>query len=121
MSTIIGILLFIFFVIVFFTVLMAGTIVKAVKNFRQSIQQAADQQQHRHRTETGRQRQQYSHRQQTQQAQQHQQTQQRQQHQQARPSNSGSETIIDNRRAERENKKIFDDTDGEYVDFVEEN
>ena len=30
------------------------------------------------------------------------------------------ETIIDNRHQERENKKIFDDSDGEYVDFVEE-
>ena len=29
-------------------------------------------------------------------------------------------TIIDNRHQERENKKIFDDSDGEYVDFVEE-
>jgi hypothetical protein len=29
------------------------------------------------------------------------------------------ETIIDNRRQDRENEKIFDDSDGEYVDFEE--
>ena len=32
---------------------------------------------------------------------------------------STGETIIDNRHQERENKKIFDDSDGEYVDFEE--
>ena len=89
---------------------MAGTIVKAIKNFRQNIQQAADQQAHRHRTETGRQRQQYSHKQ--------------QQSQNSNNSHNATQqphqTIIDNRRAERENKKIFDDTDGEYVEFTEE-
>ena len=36
-----------------------------------------------------------------------------------RTQTATGETIIDNRHQERENKKIFDDSDGEYVEFEE--
>ena len=60
---------------------------------------------------TGRKRQQYSTRQSAN-------TTQSEQYSQTTQTSTG-ETIIDNRHQERENKKIFDDSDGEYVDFEE--
>ena len=117
-----GILLFIFFLFVFFLVLMGGTIYKARRNFKKAAQQANEEQQYRYRNETGRQRQQYSHRQQTtQQANTTQEVYEEAPQSDARHTQTSTgETIIDHHHAERSNKKIFDDSDGEYVEFVEE-
>ncbi len=119
-----GILIFIFFLFVFFMILLGGTILRAIKNFRKAAEQAAEQQDHRYRTETGRQRQQYSHRSQStqnyQNTQNHQSYQNTQRDDARRTETSSGETIIDHRHQERENKKIFDDSDGEYVEFTEE-
>jgi hypothetical protein len=127
-----GILIFIFFLFVFFMILLGGTILRAIKNFRKAAEQAAEQQDHRYRTETGRQRQQYSHRAQksqgswnSQNTQNNQNTQNHQSYQNAqrddarRTETTTGETIIDHRHQERENNKIFDDSDGEYVEFEE--
>ena len=121
-----GILLFIFFIIVFFLVLLGGTILRAIRNFRKAAEQAAEQQDHRYRTETGRQRQQYSHRSQKSQSSWNaQNNQNNQSHQNAqrddarRTETATGETIIDHRHQERENNQIFDNSDGEYVEFEE--
>ena len=125
MKTIFGILLFIFFLIVFFLILTGGYIIKAIRKFRQAARQAAEEQEQRYRNETGRQSRQYTQRHQaTQQGGQSRQGHYRQQgaaQQETRQTQTATgETIIDHRRQERESKKIFDDSDGEYVEFTEE-
>ena len=127
---ILGILLFIFFLFVFIVILIGGRIFKMLKDMRKAAEQAADKQAQRQRYETGRQRQQYSQRpQNTQQAQQASQGRQRaedyrdeyvQQEDARRTQTATGETIIDHRHEKRESQKIFDDADGEYVEFVEE-
>ena len=91
--------------------LTGSYILKKVRQFNKAVQDAQDKQAFNHRTETGRKRQQYGTRQSAN-------TTQSDQYSQTTQTATG-ETIIDNRHQERENKKIFDDTDGEYVDFEE--
>lgn len=129
---ILGILLFIFFLIVFVMMLIGGRILKALRDLRKAAEQAAEKQAQRQRYETGRQRQQYSQRHQntqstqrgqsTQSAQQFEDTQEEyaQQKDARRTQTATGETIIDHQHEKRETQKIFDDSDGEYVDFVEE-
>ena len=105
---ILGFLLFVFVFAIFILLLTGSFILKKIREFRKAAEQAADQQAFNYRTETGRQRQQYSNRQRTQSTQSSQTTQ-----------TATGETIIDNRQQKRENKKIFDDSDGEYVEFEE--
>ena len=105
---ILGFLLFVFVFAIFILLLTGSFILKKIREFRKAAEQAADQQAFNYRTETGRQRQQYSNRQKTQSTQSSQTTQ-----------TATGETIIDNRQQKRENKKIFDDSDGEYVEFEE--
>ena len=125
-----AILLFVFFLIVFFVLLSWSIIVKTIKNMRRAVQDAADLKEQRMRDEVGRQRQQYSQRQQPRNAQSAQSTQstqysqstQREEPQQEnarRTQTATGETIIDHHHETRENKKIFDDSDGEYVEFEE--
>ena len=104
---ILGFLLFVFVFAIFILLLTGSFILKKIREFRKAAEQAADQQAFNYRTETGRQRQQYSNRQRTQSA-----------SSQTTQTATG-ETIIDNRQQKRENKKIFDDSDGEYVEFEE--
>ena len=120
-------MLFIFFVFVFIGILIGGRIYSTIQKAKKAVQQAAEQQEQQRRTETGRQRQQYSQRQQSHSAQNVHSSQdtystQREdefQSQARRTQTATGETIIDNRHQERENKKIFDDSDGEYVEFEE--
>lgn len=114
MKGIFGILLFVFFLIVFILMLTGGYIVKALKKARKNAQEAADKKEQRFRDEVGRQRQQYSQRQQPQKTQEA----QEESAQQTTRTETG-ETIIDEHRKKRENRKIFDDADGEYVEFEE--
>jgi len=125
---ILGFVLFIFFVFVFIVILIGGRIYSAFQKAKKAVQQAAEQQEQQRRTETGRQRQQYSQRQQSHSAQnahssQNTYSDQREeeefQPEARRTQTATGETIIDNRHQERENKKIFDDSDGEYVEFEE--
>ena len=103
MKAFLGFLLFIVCVFVLILLLVGSYILRAVRNMRKAAMQAAEQQAHQHRTETGRQRRQYSQRSQN-------------AHQSQEPQ---VETIIDNRTNEHASRKIFDDSDGEYVEFEE--
>ena len=124
LNGILWIILFIFFVIVFFVLLSWSLIVKTIRNMRRAVQDAADLKEQRMRDEVGRQRQQYSQRQQpknTQNTQYSQSTRQEepQQENARRTQTATGETIIDHHHQTRESKKIFNDNDGEYVEFEE--
>ena len=123
---ILGFVLFIFFVFVFIGILIGGRIYSTIQKAKKAVQQAAEQQEQQRRTETGRQRQQYSQRAQSAQSTQYTHSaqdtysaQESEQPQGRRTQTATGETIIDNRHQERENQKIFDDSDGEYVEFEE--
>ena len=107
-----GILLFVFFLTVFILMLTGSYIIRAFKKAYKNAQDAADKKEQRFRDEVGRQRQQYSQRQQS--------TQNTQRPEDAQTTKTETgETIIDQHREKRENRKIFDDADGEYVEFEE--
>jgi len=128
-----GILLFIFFLVVFILMLVGSRILKKIKDTKKAVEEAADLREQRLRNETGRQRQQYSQRQQqntqssqntessqnTQSGQSSQNTQNAQNDNARRTETATGETIIDHHHETRENKKIFDDEEGEYVEFEE--
>ncbi len=124
---ILGFVLFIFFFFVFIAILIGGRIYSTIKKAKKAVEQAAEQQEQQRRTETGRQRQQYSQRAQnaqsqnaqSQSAQSFQNSEGEYQPQARRTQTATGETIIDIRHQERENKKIFDDSDGEYVEYTE--
>ena len=133
-----AILLFVFFLIVFILMLVGSRILKKIKDAKRAVEEAADLKEQRLRNETGRQRQQYSQRQQPQNARSSQNAQdtpgnqsnqdsqstesfQQPQNDNARRTETATgETIIDHHHENRENKKIFDDEEGEYVEFMEE-
>ena len=129
-----AILLFVFFLIVFILMLVGSRILKKIKDTKKAVEEAADRKEQRYRNETGRQRQQYSQRPQSQQprdentngddnaqATERVQPSQNEEKKNARHTQTATgETIIDHHHETRENKKIFDDSDGEYVEFVEE-
>lgn len=133
-----AILLFVFFLIVFILMLVGSRILKKIKDAKRAVEEAADLKEQRLRNETGRQRQQYSQRQQPQNARSSQNAQdtpgnqsnqdsqstesfQQPQNDNARRTETATgETIIDHHHENRENKKIFDDEEGEYVEFTEE-
>lgn len=112
-----GFFAFIFFLVVLILLLVGSYLYRTYRKIRVAAQRAADRKEQQYREETGRQRQQYR---------QHQQYQSGASadtdfYEQPRQTTTATgETIIDNRHQERESKKIFDDSDGEYVDFVEE-
>jgi uncharacterized protein HemX len=115
-----GFFAFIFFLIVLILLLVGSYLYCTYRKIRIAAQRAAERQAQQHREETGRQRQQYGQRQQRQ-NQSAQGFQNAEREDQPRTTQTATgETIIDHRHQERENKKIFDDSDGEYVDFVEE-
>ena len=115
---ILGFLLFLFFLIILILMLTGGFILKKIREFRKAVQDAADQQAFNYRAETGRKRQQYGNR--TQSTQQAQGAQREYQSTTRHTQTETGETIIDNRHQKRADRKIFDDSDGEYVDFTEE-
>ncbi len=130
-----AILLFIFFLTVFILMLVGSRILKKLKDAKKAVEEAADLKEQRLRNETGRQRQQYSQRAQSSQStqsdrnaqgnQSSQNTQTSQGYQEAQNDNARrtetatGETIIDHHHENRDNKKIFDDDEGEYVEFEE--
>ena len=133
-----AILLFVFFLSVFILMRVGRRILKTIKDAKRAVEEAADLKEQRLRNETGRQRQQYSQRQQPQNARSSQNAQdtpgnqsnqdsqstesfQQPQNDNARRTETATgETIIDHHHENRENKKIFDDEEGEYVEFTEE-
>jgi uncharacterized protein YlxW (UPF0749 family) len=124
-----AILLFIFFLTVFILMLIGSRILKKLKDAKKAVEEAADLKEQRLRNETGRQRQQYSQRQQPRQTVSEQYTTAEQptaaeepimqQEEARRMETATGETIIDHHHENRENKKIFDDEEGEYVEFEE--
>lgn len=122
------ILLFIFVLIIFIGMLIGGRVVKNIKKIHKAAQQAADKREQQFRDEVGRQRQQYSQRRQptspdpspsnaetsgtaT--------SAEPRQEEARRTETATGETIIDRHHQKRGNRKIFDDEEGEYTDFVE--
>ena len=126
-----AILLFIFFLVVFILMLVGSRILKSIKDAKKAVEEAADLREQRLRNETARQRQQYSQRQQPQNSQSTQNNQSTQsgpsaesyqntEYKNARRTETATgETIIDHHHENRENKRIFDDGEGEYVEFEE--
>ena len=116
-----GFFAFIFFLGVLVLLLVGSYIYRTYRKIRVAAQRAAERQAQQHREETGRQRQQYNQRQQYGPTSQADDMDDTSSYEQPRTTQTATgETIIDNRHQERESKKIFDDSDGEYVDFVEE-
>ena len=105
-----GVIAFIFFLVILILLLTWGYIYRTFRKIRVSTKRESERKARQYREETGRQRQQYGAFYQNRRTQETQST--------HSYETSTGETIIDNRHQERE--KIFDDSDGEYVDFVEE-
>ncbi len=117
------ILLFVFFLIVFIGLLIGSYVVKSIRNFKKAVEQAADLRAQQMRNEVGRKNQQYSKRNTTT----HNKRSNKANGAQEPYESSGvnedyqqSETIIDHHQQRRESRKIFDDEEGEYVEFTEE-
>lgn len=102
MFKIFGILfLVLVFVALFALMLFASAIFSIIRKLRKMLHGDDDQQ----NNYTGRQRQQYSYTQNT---------------RQSNTDYTDSETIIDTRSPNITGKRIFEDNEGEYVDFIEE-
>ena len=116
MLKIIGIaLLVIAFFVLLILMLFASAILSIIRKLRKSFYGDADKK----GDYTGRRQQQYSYRNSTF-GQKSANTQQTQHAQQSAKNNTDNETIIDTRSSQQSGNRIFDDNEGEYVDFVEE-
>ena len=122
----IGFLICCFLLGVIVLMLTGGYIVRTIRKMRKAAMQAADEQARQYRDETRRKRHQYSQKQQaaanqdaaTDDTNSTSETDYADQPRQTKTATG--ETIIDHRHQQREDRKIFDDTDGEYVEFTEE-
>jgi hypothetical protein len=103
-----GVIAFIFFLVILILLLTWGFLYRTYRKIRVNSKRESERKARQYREETGRQRQQYG-------------FYQKAQHTQSTKSyeTTTGETIIDNRHQERENQKIFDDSDGEYVEYTE--
>ena len=99
----IGFILFIVFVVIFILLLTGGRIIKSIKDAKIKAKKAADEKEQKYRDETGRQQRQYHY----------------SGPEEIHTQTATGETIID-RRKQRDNKKIYEETEGEYVEFSEE-
>lgn len=116
-----GFFAFLFFLVVLILLLVGGYLYRMYRKIRVATMRETERKARQYREETGRQRQQYSQRQQYGSTSQASDTDNASSYEQPRTTQTATgETIIDHRHQERESKKIFDDSDGEYVDFVEE-
>ena len=121
-----GFLLFVFFLVVFLLLLTGGSIVRYLKNAKKKAKKAADERAQNYRDETGRQQRQYHYSGQTAAPKEEPKPRAEQEKEpeveepvEIHTKTATGETIID-RRSERENKKIYEDAEGEYVEFSEE-
>ena len=120
-----GVLVFAFFVIVFILLLTGGKIIRYLKKAKLDAKKAADEKEQNYRDETGRQQRQYHYSGQTAtpkgeakpRAEQEKET--VEEPIEVHTRTATGETIID-RRTRRENKKIYEEAEGEYVEFSEE-
>ena len=121
-----GFLIFVFFVVVFLLLLTGGSIIRYLKNAKKKAKKAADERAQNYRDETGRQQRQYHYSGQTATPKEGPKPRAEQVKEpeaeepvEIHTKTATGETIID-RRSERENKKIYEDAEGEYVEFSEE-
>ena len=117
-----GFIIFIFFLVVFLLLLTGGRIIQYIKDTRRKAKKAADEREQNYRDETGRQQRQYHYSRKT--AHLHQSRPHTARQPEKEPiimdaKTATGETII-NLRSERENKKIYEKAEGEYVEFSEE-
>ncbi len=122
-----GFLIFILFIIIFILLLTGGKIIKSIKKAKLKAKKAVDDKSQKYRDETGRQQQQYHYNGHIEtpkeEAKPRAEQEKAQEPQVEEPvevytKTATGETIID-RRTERESKKIYDNADGEYVEFEE--
>lgn len=108
-----------FLVLVFFALLALILFASAIFSVIRKIRNMLHGDENRQDDYTGRRQQQYTYRGGT--TGQHTRNNQRTQHTwQSGNRNTNNETIFDTRAQDRTDKRIFDDNEGEYVDFVEE-
>lgn len=113
---------FVFLFIVFLLLLSGDQIIKSIKKAKKNAKKAADEKAQRYRDETGRQQRQYHFSGKTVTEQQQPRSvreDKSEEPEEIRTKTATGETIID-RRKERDNRKIYDSDDGEYVEFSEE-
>lgn len=123
----IGFFIFIFFIVVFIILLIGDRIVRSIKMAKLKAKKTADEKAQKYRDETGRQQRQYYYNANTSTTNQaNTQTTQEEKPKEEEPveirtKTATGETIIDRRGKERESKKkIYEDAEGEYVEFSEE-
>jgi len=117
-----GFVIFVFFVVVFLLLLTGGNIIRYLKNAKKNAKKAADERAQNYRDETARQQRQYYYS--TPKGNTKPRAEQVREPEVEEPVETHTktdtgETIID-RRSGRENKKIYKDAEGEYVEFSEE-
>jgi len=122
----IGFILFIVFVVIFILLLTGGRIIKSIKDAKIKAKKAADEKEQKYRDETGRQQRQYHYSGKTPKepaqpraASKEQEPVVEQEPEEIHHQTATGETIID-RRKQRDAKKIYEETEGEYVEFSEE-
>ena len=120
----IGFIIFIVFVVIFLLLLTGGHIVKSIKNAKVKAKQAADDKSQKYRDETARQQRQYHYSGKTPTEPVEPRAAREEKPKVAEPEEihtqtATGETIIDRRKV-KDNKKIYEEEEGEYVEFSEE-
>lgn len=123
-----GLYIFIFFVIVFILLLVGGRIINSIKEAKQRAKKAADEKAQKYKDETGRQQTQYYYNPKASATQpakpraEQNEKPKEEEPEEIRTKTATGETIIDRRSSkERDNKKkIYEEAEGEYVEFSEE-
>lgn len=120
-----GLYIFIFFVTVFILLLTGGRIVKSIKMAKQKAKKAAEEKAQKYRDETGRQQRQYYYNPKASATQPNSHATQEEKPREEEPAEihtrtATGETIIDRRHTRDGKKKIYEDAEGEYVEFSEE-
>lgn len=120
-----GFLIFIFFIIVFILLLTGDRIIKSFRKVKRRAKRTAAEKELKYREETGRQQNQYYYNGGTTSSQpfaEQEKILSPEEPLEVHTKTATGETIIDRRekKIERENKKIYENTDGEYVEFSEE-
>lgn len=109
----ISIILFVVCLFILFLMLAGSYILKMFRQVRKTVQDTAEQQARQYQDETGRQRRQYTQKTKSTTQNSYRANEPHQSHE------THQSTIIDNRHQQRENRKIFDEDDGEYVEYTE--
>lgn len=118
-----GFIFFIVFVAIFILLLTGGKIIRSIKNARLKAKKAAEERDQQYRDETGRQQRQYHYSGKTPKdpvkPRAAKEKPQPEEPEEIHTRTATGETIID-RRKQRDNKKIYEEAEGEYVEFSEE-